>query len=234
LGALAHVAGPGGGGGVAGGGGGSAGGGGPPGRGGDGVAGPGARWLPRTAGLPDEAFAHDGQITKREARALALARLMPHDGALLWDVGAGCGSVAVEWLRAAPKARAVALEPKPERRALIAKNATGLGVPHLEITDARAPGGLAGLAPPDAVFIGGGLSAATVAVCVERLPPGGRLVAHAVTLDSEALLLDRYERLGGDLVRLSVARAAPLGPRTAWRPAMPLVQWAWTKPWGAP
>jgi precorrin-6B C5,15-methyltransferase / cobalt-precorrin-6B C5,C15-methyltransferase len=198
------------------------------------VAGPGARWWPRAAGLPDEAFAHDGQITKREVRALALARLMPHDGALLWDVGAGCGSVAVEWLRAAPRARVLALEPKPERRALIAQNATALGVPALEIMDARAPDSLAGLETPDAVFLGGGLSETAIAICRERLSPGGRLVAHAVTLDSEALLLDCYRRHGGDLTRLSVLRAEPLGARMAWRPAMPLTQWAWAKPWGEP
>ena len=199
------------------------------------VAGPGARWWPRTAGLPDEAFANDGQLTKREARALALARLMPHDGALLWDVGAGCGSVAIEWLRAAPRARAVALEPNPERRALAARNAAALGVPGLQILDRRAPEGLEGLEAPEAVFIGGGLSQATAEAAMARLRPGGRLVANAVSLESEAFLLDLHARNGGDLTRLSAARAQPLGAaRRGWRSAMPVTQWAWVKPWVGP
>lgn len=199
------------------------------------VAGPGARWWPRLAGLPDEAYVHDGQLTKREARAMALARLAPHDGALLWDVGAGCGSVAIEWLRAAPRARALALEPSPERRALTAQNAAALGVPQLAVLDRRAPQGLDGLDVPDAVFIGGGLSRETARIAMERLKPGGRLVAHAVSLESEALLLDLHARHAGDLTRLALARAEPLGTaRRGWRRAMPLTQWAWVKPWDAP
>lgn len=196
------------------------------------AAGPGARWWPRTAGLPDEAFAHDGQLTRREARALALARLMPHDDALLWDIGAGSGSVAIEWLRAGRRARAVALDPNPERRALAARNAASLGVPHLEILDRRAPEDLDGLEPPDAVFIGGGLSMLTAETAMAQLKPGGRLVAHAVSLESEARLIDLHARHGGDLVRLGVAHAKPLGAsRRTWRPAMPLTQWAWIKSW---
>jgi precorrin-6B C5,15-methyltransferase / cobalt-precorrin-6B C5,C15-methyltransferase len=194
------------------------------------LAAPDAQWWPRTAGLPDEAFAHDGQLTKREARALALARLMPHAHAVLWDVGAGCGSIAIEWLRAAPHGAAVALEPSAERRALAARNAAALGVPHLAILDRRAPDGLGGLEPPDAIFIGGGLSGETAALAVERLKPGGRLVAHAVSLESEALLIELHACHGGDLTRLSVARAEPLGARRGWRPMMPLTQWAWAKP----
>ena len=193
------------------------------------IAGPEASWLPRTAGLPDEAFEHDGKMTKREMRALAIARLMPHPGALLWDIGAGCGSVSVEWLRATPHGRAIALEPIAERRAIAARNAAALGVPHCDIRDARAPDALADLPTPDAVFIGGGLSAETIETAIAALQPGGRLVAHAVTLESEAVLLAAHARHGGDLVRLSIDRAAPVGPYHGWRPAMPVTQWAWRK-----
>ncbi|HSG95848.1 MAG TPA: precorrin-6y C5,15-methyltransferase (decarboxylating) subunit CbiE [Afifellaceae bacterium] len=193
------------------------------------IAGPAARWLPRTAGLPDEAFEHDGKITKREVRALAIARLMPHPGALLWDIGAGCGSVSVEWLRAAPQGRAIALEPVAERRAMAARNAAALGVPHCDIRDARAPAALTGLPSPDAVFIGGGLATETIETAIAALQPGGRLVADAVTLESEALLLAAHARHGGDLTRLAVDRAAPVGRFHGWRPAMPVTQWAWVK-----
>lgn len=192
------------------------------------VAGPDAVWHART-GLPDDAFLHDGKMTKREARALALAKLMPHPGALLWDIGAGCGSVAVEWLRAENHMRAIALEPNPARRAFSAQNAAALGVAHLDIRDARAPEGLAELAAPDAVFLGGGISEPTIAAAAAALKPGGRLVAHAVTLESEALLLAAYAQHGGELVRLAVARAEPVGPFSGWRPSMPVTQWAWRK-----
>lgn len=193
------------------------------------VAGADARWLPRIAGLPDEAFEHDGKLTKRELRALALAKLMPHRGALLWDVGAGCGSIGIEWMRAADGAMAIALEPRAERRAMAARNAAALGVPELDIRDARAPEELADLPVPHAVFVGGGVSDATVAMSAERLKSGGRLVAHAVTLESEAVLLGAYEERGGTLARLSVAHAEPIGGFTGWRPAMPVTQWAWVK-----
>ncbi len=190
------------------------------------VAGPDARWQPRTAGLPDDAFEHDGKMTKREARALALAKLKPHPGAALWDIGAGCGSVAVEWLRAAAGATAVALEPNAARRAMAARNAASLGVPQLDLRDGQAPGDLAGLPQPDAIFVGGGISEETLSASIAALPPRGRLVAHAVTLESEAVLLARHARHGGELVRLSVARAEPVGPWHGWRPAMPVTQWA--------
>lgn len=191
------------------------------------VAGPGAVWHPRTAGLPDDAFEHDGKMTKREARALAVAKLRPHPGALLWDVGAGCGSVAIEWLRAAPGARAIALEPNDERRAMMARNAVNLGVPDLDIRGSTAPRALGALPGPDAIFIGGGISDQTIAAALHALPRGGRLVAHAVTLESEAVLIDHHARLGGELVRLSVARAEPVGEYHGWRAAMPITQWAW-------
>jgi precorrin-6Y C5,15-methyltransferase (decarboxylating) len=193
------------------------------------VAGPGARWLPRTAGLPDDAFVHDGKMTKREFRALAIAKLMPNPGALLWDVGAGSGSVSVEWMRAAPNARAIALEPIAGRRAMAARNAARLGVPMLEIRDLRAPEGLSGLPAPDAVFLGGGISEQAIEASSAELKSGGRLVAHAVTLESEAVLLAAHARRGGELVRLLVARAEPVGDYLGWRPAMPVTQWAWVK-----
>jgi len=194
------------------------------------VAGPNAVWYPRIAGLPDDAFEHDGKLTKRELRALALAKLMPHRGALLWDIGAGCGSIGIEWMRAAEGARAIALEPRADRRALAAKNAATLGVPELDIRNGRAPEALADLPDPDAIFIGGGNSAATIRIALERLKRGGQLVAHSVTLESEAGLLAAYSTYGGELVRLTATHAAPLGGFTAWRPSMPVTQWSWRKP----
>jgi precorrin-6Y C5,15-methyltransferase (decarboxylating) len=193
------------------------------------VAGPDAVWYPRT-GLPDDAFVHDGKLTKREFRVLALAKLMPQPGGLLWDIGAGCGSVAIEWMRAADRAHAIALEPLAERREMILRNAARLGVPTIEVVDGRAPGALSALPSPDAVFVGGGLSEETTATVADRLKSGGRLVAHAVTLESEALLLAAYAERGGETVRLSAERAEPVGTFSAWRPAMPIVQWSWRKP----
>lgn len=191
------------------------------------VAAPDASWQPRI-GLPDDAFTHDGKLTKREIRAAALVKLMPHPGALLVDVGAGCGSIAVEWMRAAPHTRAVAIEPDAARRAMCAKNAAALGVPDLDLRDGRAPDALDGL-EADAVFVGGGVSAATIAAAKSALSSGGRLVAHAVTLESEAVLLAAYAADGGELTRLAVARAAAVGPFSGWRPLMPVTQWAWRK-----
>jgi precorrin-6Y C5,15-methyltransferase (decarboxylating) len=193
------------------------------------VAGPGAWVLPRT-GLPDEAFRSDGTMTKREVRSVTLARLMPIPGALLWDLGLGSGSVAIEWMRAAKGARAVGVEPRADRRALAAANALALGVPDLEIVAGEAPGALAGLPPPDAVFLGGGISEAAFAAAWERLGPGGRLVANAVTLEAEAVILALHSRHGGDLVRIAVARAEPVGRLTGWRPAMEVMQWSLLKP----
>jgi precorrin-6Y C5,15-methyltransferase (decarboxylating) len=190
----------------------------------------GARPLPRVPGLPDEAFEHDGQITKREVRALALAALAPVPGQLLWDVGAGSGSVGIEWMRAHPASRAIAIEPRAERRSRIARNASALGVPGLMVVEGKAPAALAGLPQPDAVFIGGGLSAdGLVAACLEALPDGGRLVANAVTLEGERVLADWRERAGGTLTRLAIERAGRLGEFTAWRPGLPVTQWAAVK-----
>lgn len=193
------------------------------------IAGPEAQVFARIPGLPDDAFVHDGQITKQEVRAITLARLMPMRGALLWDIGAGCGSVGVEWMRAAPDARAIGLEPDPARRALAAQNAAHLGAPRLDLRDARAPEGLEGLPAPDAVFIGGGLGVEVADAALAALKPHGRLVANAVTLESEIVLLSLHARLGGDLIRIAISRAAPVGSRTGWRPMMPVTQWSLIK-----
>ncbi|WP_420335521.1 precorrin-6y C5,15-methyltransferase (decarboxylating) subunit CbiE [Roseibium sp.] len=195
------------------------------------IADPGTRLRARVPGLSDDVFRHDGKMTKQDIRAVTLAELKPHPGALLWDIGAGCGSVAIEWLRAANRTRAIGLEPHADRRAMAAENAIALGVPHLELLDAAAPGGLDGLARPDAVFIGGGLTApGVIETSLEALPAGGRLVANAVTLESEAVLLAAYQTHGGVLKKLSVHRASPVGGLTGWRPLMPVTQWSLEKP----
>ncbi|MEU2614218.1 precorrin-6y C5,15-methyltransferase (decarboxylating) subunit CbiE [Micromonospora sp. NPDC007271] len=187
----------------------------------------GTRVLATMPGLPDDAFDHDGALTKREARALALSRLAPTAGELLWDVGAGSGSIAIEWLRSDPATSAVAVESRDDRADRIAGNARTLGVPQLRVVRGRAPEALAGLPAPDAVFVGGGLTAPGVFDAAwDALRPGGRLVAHAVTLEGERELADQATRRGGDLTRLSIERVAPLGSFTGWAPARPVVQWA--------
>jgi precorrin-6Y C5,15-methyltransferase (decarboxylating) len=194
------------------------------------VAAPGAAHLPRVPGLPDDAFAHDGQLTKREVRAATLAALGPAPGQLLWDVGAGCGSIAIEWLRAERGARAIAIERDAERQALIEANAATLGVPQLEIIDGAAPAALAGLAVPDAVFIGGGAAdEALVEACWQALRPGGRLVANVVTVEGEQALFQWRERIGGALTRIAVSRAEPLGALSGWRALMAVTQWTAVK-----
>jgi precorrin-6Y C5,15-methyltransferase (decarboxylating) len=194
-------------------------------------AGSNARPLARTPGLPNDAFLHDGQITKRELRALAIAALAPLPGEFLWDIGAGCGSVAIEWMRAAPPARAVAIERKPERAALIGRNARTLGVPALEVIEGAAPGALAGLAPPDAVFVGGGVSEpGMIEAAWSALKPGGRLVAHAVSVEGEARLMALARAVNGRLTRIGIERAEPLGERTGFRPARAVTQLAAEKP----
>ena len=193
-------------------------------------ASPGASILPLTPGLPDDRFEHDGQITKREIRALTLSALAPRRGELLWDIGAGAGSVAVEWMLADPSLRAIAVEHNPERAARIRRNALVLGVPGLTIVEGAAPQALAGLTTPQAIFVGGGGDNGVLDAAIEALAPGGRLVANAVTLETEAVLLHCHARLGGELTRIAVSRAAPVGSMLGWRPAMPVTQWAWTKP----
>ncbi|MBB5082666.1 precorrin-6y C5,15-methyltransferase (decarboxylating) subunit CbiE [Nonomuraea endophytica] len=192
---------------------------------------PGLEPLARVPGLPDTAFEHDGQLTKREIRAVTLSRLAPLPGEHLWDVGAGAGSIAIEWMRSHPTCTASAVESHPARAAAIRRNADTLGVPGLEIVESRAPEGLSGLPEPDAVFVGGGLTVPGVLeTCWSALRPGGRLVANAVTLESEALAVRWQAEHGGDLVRLSVQRAGPVGGFTAWRPMMPVTVWSVVKP----
>lgn len=194
------------------------------------VAEPGTEPLARVPGLPDTAFEHDGQLTKREVRAVSLSRLAPVPGELLWDVGAGAGSIAVEWMRAHPACAAVAVESRADRAAAIRRNADALGVPSLRVVEGRAPAALDGLPAPDAVFVGGGATApGLLEKCWAALRPGGRLVVNAVTLESEAVVAGWYARLGGDLVRLAVQRASPVGSFTGWRAAMPVTVWSVTR-----
>lgn len=194
------------------------------------VADASAQVLGWTAGLPDDAFEHDGQLTKRDLRASALARLAPTPGGVLWDVGAGAGSVGIEWMRAHPTCRTVAVESHPERAANAVRNATRLGVPALRVVEGRAPDALADLPDPDAVFVGGGATREGVLETAwERLGPGGRLVVHAVTLETERVVVDWAGRVDGELTRISVETARPIGTFTGWEPARAVVQWAVTK-----
>ncbi|MFC0554737.1 precorrin-6y C5,15-methyltransferase (decarboxylating) subunit CbiE [Planotetraspora thailandica] len=194
------------------------------------AAGPDTRALPLVPGLPDDAFEHDGQLTKREVRAVSLSRLAPLPGETLWDVGAGAGSIAIEWMRSHPSCTAVAVEGRAERAERIRRNADALGVPGLRVVEGAAPAALDGLPRPDAVFVGGGVTApGVVEACWAALRPGGRLVANAVTLESEAVVGQWYGRLGGDLVRLAVQRASPVGGFTGWRAMMPVTVWSVTK-----
>ena len=186
-----------------------------------------ASWAP---GLPDDAFENDGQLTKRDLRASALARLMPAPGQLLWDVGAGAGSVGIEWMRAHPTCRTIAIESDPERAARIARNAHSLGVPDIQVVEGRAPSALAGLEAPDAIFIGGGATREGVLeTCLSSIKPGGRLVVHGVTLETETLLAKAYADHGGELIRISVEMAAAVGTFTGWTPGRTVTQWVWTE-----
>ena len=195
------------------------------------VPGPDARIVPLVPGLPDEMYAHDGQITKRAIRAMTLAALSPRRGERLWDIGAGSGSIGIEWMLADRSLRAVAIEADGERARRIAHNAAVLGVPDLLILHGHAPRALDGLDPPDAVFLGCGAGdPELVDAALAALRPGGRLVVNAVTLASEAALLALHAVLGGTLTRLAVSHAETLGAEKGWRPAMPVTQWAWTKP----
>lgn len=193
------------------------------------IAAPDAALLPRVPGLADALFQSDGTMTKQEIRAATLAKLMPMRGALLWDIGCGSGSVAIEWMRAARYARAIGIEPRADRRAMAGANAMALGAPKLELVDGMVPDALGGLPAPDAIFIGGGLSRPTFDAAWAALRPLGRLVANAVTLESEAELMALHAEFGGELVRISVCRAEPVGRLTGWRPSMPLTQWSLVK-----
>lgn len=190
----------------------------------------GARILPRGFGLDDALFEHDGQITKREIRAITLSSLSPRRAELLWDIGAGSGSIGIEWMLADPSMKAIAIEAHSERAARIRRNAASFGVPGLVLVKGEAPAALAGLPEPDAIFIGGGGSEPGVLdAALAALKPGGRLVANAVTLEMEAVLLSAQARLGGSLIRLDIARAAPVGSMQGWKPSMPVTQWTWNK-----
>jgi precorrin-6Y C5,15-methyltransferase (decarboxylating) len=191
--------------------------------------GEGAELLPTTPGLPDSAYESDGQLTKREVRAVTLSRLAPVPGQLLWDVGGGAGSIAIEWLRHHPSCRAVAIERDPDRAKRLDRNAATLGVVVRTVVG-EAPAALKDLEAPDAVFVGGGATIpGVIEACWNALRPGGRLVVNGVTLETEALIANWYADLGGDLVRLSVQRASPVGGMTGWRPAMPVTIWSVTK-----
>lgn len=184
-------------------------------------------WAP---GLPDAAYEHDGQLTKRDLRVSALARLAPQPGQLLWDVGAGAGSVGIEWQRAHPTCRAVAIEADPERAARIGRNAANLGVPTLDVVTGRAPEALAGLPAPDAVFVGGGATrSGLLDACLTALRSGGRLIVHGVTLETGTLLAQAHTRHGGELTRISVEHAEPIGAFTGWTPTRAITQWAFVK-----
>lgn len=194
------------------------------------VASPGAQTLPCIPGLPDEAFAHDGQITKREVRAITLAALGPRPGALLWDIGAGCGSVAIEWMRAARNSLAIAFEQNEDRVKVIARNAVALGVPDLEIIPGGAEQTLRDNDAPDAVFIGGAVTSDIVFnTGWQALKPGGRMVVNAVTLEGETALYARHRTYGGELVRVDISHADAVGSRRAMRPRMAVTQWRVTK-----
>lgn len=178
------------------------------------------------AGRADTLFDHDGQITKRPVRALTLSALGPRPGERLWDIGAGSGSVSIEWLLAHPTTQATAVEADPARAARVRANADRLGTDRLQLVQGRAPDALEGLPVPDAVFVGGGLSDALLVHLWERLPAGCRVVANAVTLESEALLASWHARAGGSLLRIELAEASPLGGRRGWKSAYPVVQWS--------
>ena len=179
-----------------------------------------------TPGLPDDVFDHDGQLTKRDLRASALARLMPRPGEVLWDVGAGAGSIAIEWLRAHPACRAIAIERDLDRAKRIRENAGALGVPGLEVLHGEAPAVLASLPRPHAAFVGGGGTSETVEQAWLALRPGGRLVVHAVTQETEMIVIDCWRRHGGELSRLSIEHLEPIGRYHGWRPARAVVQWS--------
>jgi precorrin-6Y C5,15-methyltransferase (decarboxylating) len=182
------------------------------------------------AGLPDEAYEHDGQLTKRDIRAVTLAHLAPLPGQLLWDVGAGCGSIGIEWMRSHPACRSLSIEADAGRQQIIQRNAANLGVPSLRLIAGEAPSALRGLETPDAIFIGGGVTDNGVLQhCWEALRPGGRLVANAVTIQSEMLLITWRETIGGTLTRLSVEQAKPLGSFDTWRGALPVTILSVTK-----
>ena len=191
------------------------------------VADRGARIMPLACGLPDDFFEHDSQITKREVRAITLSTLAPRRGELLWDIGAGSGSISIEWMLRHPANRAIAIETRADRAARIGRNALELGAPDLRIVEGAAPTALAGLPTPDAIFIGGGgTDAGVLDAAFAALPQGGRLVVNAVTLETQAEIMRRHVAMGGSLTKIEIARADPVGPFHGWRAAMPVMQWS--------
>jgi precorrin-6B C5,15-methyltransferase / cobalt-precorrin-6B C5,C15-methyltransferase len=189
-------------------------------------AGPSAKIWSRVGGLPDEAFENDGQLTKREVRAATLSALAPSPDQLLWDVGAGCGSVGIEWMRAVRGCEAIAIEADVARCALIARNADQLGTPRIKIVGRAAPEAYEGLAAPDAIFIGGGVGVGGVfEKAWAALKPGGRLVANVISLEGEMHLYDLHERHGGELLRIAISKLEKVGRYRALKPKMPVVQW---------
>jgi precorrin-6Y C5,15-methyltransferase (decarboxylating) len=199
------------------------------------AASPSARILPRVAGLPDELFEHDGQITKREIRALTLSALAPRHAELLWDIGAGSGSIAIEWMLTDPSLSAVAIERRSDRTARIRRNANAFGVPDLQVIEAAAPQALNNLPPPNAIFIGGGAtSPGLIETAQAALLPNGRLVVNAVTLETEVVLLNAHAQHGGTMTRVEIHHARPVGGEggrfSSWHPSNPIVQWTWVKP----
>ena len=190
-----------------------------------------AKAYPVLAGLPDEAYQHDGQLTKRDIRAVTLAHLAPLPGEVLWDVGAGCGSIGIEWMRSHPSCRAMAIEADEKRQDLIVYNSKALGVPDLQLVRGEAPMVLGGLDSPDAIFIGGGVTdAGVMETCWRGLKPGGRFVANAVTIQSEMALIDWRTTYGGELLKLNVSHAQPLGGFDSWRAALPVTIYTARKP----
>ncbi|MDO5534817.1 MAG: precorrin-6Y C5,15-methyltransferase (decarboxylating) subunit CbiT [Propionibacteriaceae bacterium] len=177
-------------------------------------------------GLPDEAFEHDGLITKRHQRASAFALLRPLPGHLLWDVGTGSGAMAIEWCRAARGARAIGVERNPERAARARRNVEKLAPGAVEVVEGDAAELVAELAAPDAVFIGGGATSGVLESCWAALRPGGRIVVHGVTLETEAILAEAFREHGGQLARLSVEFAEPIGRFWGWTPLRPVTQWS--------
>jgi len=190
----------------------------------------GARIVPLTSGLEDDLFEHDGQITKREIRAVTLSSLQPRQGQVLWDIGAGSGSVSIEWMLRHPSNRAIAIEPRKDRAERIVRNALSLGVPELHIVEGKAPEALSSLPLPDAIFIGGGgTDPKVIDAAWAALPEGCRLVANAVTIETQADLMRRHVVMGGTLSKIEVSRADPVGPFHGWRAAMPVIQWVIVK-----
>ncbi len=186
--------------------------------------------LSRLPGLLDNAYHHDGQLTKREVRAVTLSTLAPKPGELLWDIGAGCGSISIEWMRSHPRCRAIAIEQNPARLQYIADNATALGTPNLQIINGKSPAALQDLPQPNAIFIGGGVTAEGLFdICWDVLPIGGRLVANVVTIEGEQKLFAWRDQVGGELIRIAIQRAEPIGKFWGWKAIAPVTQWVVTK-----